>query len=252
MSQLSQKKITLLIEKHIIDWTSEHLSLYEFETFNSFNIYTKNKQLEVLNEMIIELNDRINERNGYPFVAHNFDDGIFKYDFSFDNSFDFDTQEYQEMIRLDVQNRLDDILVENVFKSDNLPYVVKFYRKLQENYSEGKKLELLLFKRKEISSNNYEKLDIDFSDSKGTEKIIMLHKLGVLDFLRTKEPFNLSINSLATALSGITGIDTKTIQSYINPIYSNSTNQKNNPLNSIKTVDKVEQKLISIGFKPFK
>ncbi len=90
------------------------------------------------------------------------------------------------------------------------------------------------------------------NSSKGTEKIIMLEKLGIIDLLKNQEPFNTSINSLAKAISLITGEKLTTIQSYINPIISDGVNQKNNPLNSQKTVDKVTRKLISIGYNPLK
>ena len=89
---------------------------------------------------------------------------------------------------------------------------------------------------------------LNLSDTKGTEKIIMLKKLGVFDFLKTKEPFNLSTNSLASAISGITGIDVTTVQSYINPIDNPNVSQKNNPLKTNKTVSIVDKKLSSIGF----
>ena len=91
---------------------------------------------------------------------------------------------------------------------------------------------------------------IDLSDTTATEKIIYLQKLGVIDFLRTKQPFLSSINSLATVLSAITGVhpETKHIQSMLNPIISKEAGQKNNPLNSKNTVSKVEKQLINIGF----
>ena len=91
---------------------------------------------------------------------------------------------------------------------------------------------------------------IDLSDTTATEKIIYLQKLGVIDFLRTKQPFLSSINSLATILSAITGVkpETKHIQSMLNPIISKEAGQKNNPLNSKNTVSKVEKQLINIGF----
>jgi len=91
---------------------------------------------------------------------------------------------------------------------------------------------------------------IDFSDSKGTEKIIILSQLGILDFLKEKQPFNVSTNALASALSGVTGIKTGTLQSYINPIFNPNIEQKNNPLKKEKSVTKINQKLISIGFNP--
>lgn len=91
---------------------------------------------------------------------------------------------------------------------------------------------------------------IDNSDTKATEKIIYLKELGVLDFLLTKEPFNLSTNALANVLSSITGEKPETLQSYLNPITSPTSGQRNNPLTNIKKVDEVKQILIKTGFKP--
>jgi hypothetical protein len=84
---------------------------------------------------------------------------------------------------------------------------------------------------------------------KGTEKIVMLHKLGVLEFLRNKEPFNTTTNALASVVATITGIKQISVYPMLQTIFTPSNIQKNNPLNSIKTVTKVEQTLTSIGFK---
>ncbi len=102
------------------------------------------------------------------------------------------------------------------------------------------------------TSKQIEKIqNIDLSDTKGTEKIIILEKLGILNYLRMKEPFNNSVNALANVLSAITGEKQTTIQSYINPILQVECDQKNNPLNKLKTVEKVKQKLLSTGYKLF-
>ena len=101
--------------------------------------------------------------------------------------------------------------------------------------------------KKEVPSST-ESSQIDLSDATATEKIIYLQKLGVIDFLRTKQPFNTSINSLATVLSAITGSKTSTIQPMLNPMLSKKVVDKNNPMNSTKTVEKVESQLINIGF----
>lgn len=90
---------------------------------------------------------------------------------------------------------------------------------------------------------------IDLSDTTATEKIIYLHKLGLIDFLRTKQPFNTSINSLATVLSAVTGANSRTIQSMLNAMLSKNVNDKNNPLNSQKPTNKVVKQLIQIGFE---
>jgi len=78
---------------------------------------------------------------------------------------------------------------------------------------------------------------------------IELFTIEVNTIIKEKEPFNMSTNALASAMSGITGINLKTVQSYLNPIDNPSVNQKNNPLKRTNPVNKIEQKLISIGFK---
>lgn len=101
----------------------------------------------------------------------------------------------------------------------------------------------------EITNINQEDA-LDFSNTKGTEKIIYLEKLGILEYLKELEPFKSSTNSLATVISAITGIPKTTAQSYINPIANPTIEQRNNPLNSIKKVEKIEHTLNKIGFKP--
>lgn len=102
---------------------------------------------------------------------------------------------------------------------------------------------------KRFNQTNKEDL-IDFSDSKGTEKIIFLQQLGILDFLKNQQPFMQSTNKLAQAISTFTGEKVTTIQSYINPMNDPTSIQKNNPLTKEKLVAKVNQKLISIGYNP--
>lgn len=91
---------------------------------------------------------------------------------------------------------------------------------------------------------------IDFSDAKGTEKIVMLQQLGILDFLKNQQPFMQSTNKLAEVISGFTGEKAETIQSYINPMNNPTTAQKNNPMTKQMVVSKINQKLISIGYTP--
>ena len=99
-------------------------------------------------------------------------------------------------------------------------------------------------------SNNIkvESPETDLSGSSVTEKIIYLHKLGVIDFLKNKQPFLSSTNSLAVILSAIINEKPGTIQSMINPILSKKVDDKNNPLNSPKPVAKVIKQLNDIGF----
>lgn len=105
-------------------------------------------------------------------------------------------------------------------------------------------------------NENVQNIDInplvDLSDTINMDKIRYLHELGIIDYLRKKEPFSTSTNSLATVISAFTGIKTTTIQSYINPMFNDDTVQRNNPLSNINKMDKVRRQLIEIGFKPSK
>lgn len=119
------------------------------------------------------------------------------------------------------------------------------------DYIEVKLLEYIKSNlKRNITVTNNENTSIDLSDTTAIDKIRFLQIVGVLDFLREKQPFNTSINSLASLLSAITGENIDTIQPYLNPMYSKEVSQKNNPLNARKQVDKVVNQLIKIGFTP--
>ena len=94
-----------------------------------------------------------------------------------------------------------------------------------------------------------EGVEIDLSDTRATGKIIYLKELGILDILRNKQPFNISTNALATVLSAITGESNTTIQSYISPMLNDKNEQKNDPYNNFKAVNKIKVQLNKIGFQ---
>ncbi|WP_286760908.1 hypothetical protein [Salegentibacter sp. UBA1130] len=134
-----------------------------------------------------------------------------------------------------------------------------FYRKVHEEITNAK-LKYHFLSKKMYSLDSSIKLQqsldqieskeiLDLRSANGREKIIYLQELGILDFLLSKQPFKSSTNSLATALSALTGEDVGTLQSYLNPIINSGVGQKNNPLKSIKKVEKVKQALINIGYK---
>ena len=115
-----------------------------------------------------------------------------------------------------------------------------------------KQLDALNEKTKNIQAEKEEEieLEIDLSGTTIGNKILFLHKLGVIDFLRESEPFNMSVNKLATILSAITDVDTKSLQPVLNPLISEIKEivNKNNPYYNPKNVQKVEQTLIQIGY----
>lgn len=122
--------------------------------------------------------------------------------------------------------------------------------------TQNKKIEYLLNKYTEIITPakvipNHEpkvpEINVDYSDTTAVEKIVFLHQLGILDFLRSKSPFNASTNKLAEVISAFTGISQTTAQPYINPIISKDVVDKNNPLKE-KNIAIVKQKLLKMGY----
>ena len=82
-----------------------------------------------------------------------------------------------------------------------------------------------------------------------SEKIVYLQKLGIIDFLYSKQPFNTSINLLSTIVANLINSKTTTVQPYLNSMVKKDVVGKNNPLNTKKTVERVENKLNQINFK---
>ncbi len=115
-------------------------------------------------------------------------------------------------------------------------------------YTNNKKIEYCkaLINNPEYSNKDQETI-IDFSDNSDAEKIVILHELKVLDFLKKIEPFNTSTNKLAEVISSFTGINSSTVQSYINPMNNSSVSQKNNPVKKEKNVKLAQNKLVQMG-----
>jgi hypothetical protein len=90
---------------------------------------------------------------------------------------------------------------------------------------------------------------VDLSNTKAVEKLIYLKEIGVIDFLRTKQPFNLSVNSFASVISAITGENVSTIQSYLNGHLSGGADKRKDFYSSQSSVSKVQGKLLHIGFQ---
>jgi len=88
---------------------------------------------------------------------------------------------------------------------------------------------------------------LDLSHTRASEKIIYLNELGIIDFLRKKEPFKRSINKLAIALSAITDEKSVTLQSALNAMLTTTNSEQKNPYYSADTAPKVQANLINLG-----
>jgi hypothetical protein len=114
--------------------------------------------------------------------------------------------------------------------------------------STEKKFEFLTNKFKNLDTvpKESETEPLDLSDSKTLEKIALLYELGIIDYLHNKDGKPHTVNSIATVLSGITGIKAKTIQSAINPFINTHSTSKGTPADS--TLTKAKEKIIKLGF----
>ena len=202
----------------------------------SFDVYKKtyNKRLEDFKNEFIDTDE-------ISFITDELDEGIYNYKFK-----EFNSDYYEEEIiarHEKLKKQINNSLIKRFeylcqrAKENSFDLV---YNKRIETYSLERIKQLLEVKKQDSLS--------DYSNSKLTEKIIALNEAGILDFLRNKEPFNLSVNSLAEFLSLCLGEKTTSIQSYINAII-NKSDQSKSPYNTPKTVEKVKQKLIQIGLK---
>jgi hypothetical protein len=136
----------------------------------------------------------------------------------------------------------------NIELKKKVEYVCSESLKDKINYSLTRRNEFLNEKTGLVKIQLNEPEAIDLSDTKAIDKILYLHKLGVIDFLYTKKPFNTSTTKLASILSAITGEKPGTLQPMLNPMRSKGVDNSNNPLNSKTAVNRVESRLITIDF----
>lgn len=115
-------------------------------------------------------------------------------------------------------------------------------------------IEFLHVKKSELETQIPETVSesepLDLSNTSAVEKIIYLNELGIIDFLRTKPEFMLSANLMATFLSAITDEKAATLQTSINRLINNDTDDKNHPYKTKGTVNKIRQTFIDKNIKP--
>lgn len=153
----------------------------------------------------------------------------------------------KELILLLVRSFLD--LKTNVTSHETLPVNDQeiILNKVEEiNFILMNKLNELI--KNENSIKQIKDTTIDYSHTKQIDKIIILNELGVIDFLRTKEPFSFCVNKLAEVLSSITGEKTDSLNPYLRALIKEKTESLKHPYRTPKTVQKNKDWLIHKGF----
>jgi hypothetical protein len=140
------------------------------------------------------------------------------------------------------------IEVNNLFGGNN--YMIQYI----DNLIDIEKLKMDEQKFKALNKDNKDENLFDYSDNNLKERIAFLSELGILGYLvdlMNNNKLYFSTNKLAEIISTFTGINSSTCQSYLNPVYSPQSNQKNNPLTD-RNKKKVKNSLQSIGLNLIK
>lgn len=93
--------------------------------------------------------------------------------------------------------------------------------------------------------------ELDFSDNTDKVKLIMLEKLGVIDYIKTIQTKPKTISHTSEILSTITGIPSKTLNTYLYPMIRphRDDDDKNSPYKNPENREKAERELIKLKIK---
>lgn len=83
---------------------------------------------------------------------------------------------------------------------------------------------------------------------KNVDVIIYLNELGIIDFIRKSDPFNMSLNKTAKVLSKITKIKHTSIEPILRALLQQDKEEKNNPYNNTDNVNRIKAELAGLGF----
>lgn len=118
------------------------------------------------------------------------------------------------------------------------------------HYSFDKIIRYIEYEINNLKSEN-EYLDNIPIETKGRiiDKVIYLNELGIIDFFKTKPPYNTSINKIAEVISLLIDEKRASIQPYINDLINKNEHSKNYPYNSQNKVNNIKKDLIERGLQ---
>lgn len=105
--------------------------------------------------------------------------------------------------------------------------------------------------KKSTTNKTFEILEHDFSDNSDKVKLIMLEKLGIIDYIKTIQIKPDTISHTSEILSAITGIKSQTLNSYLYPMLRpyRDDNDKNSPFNNPENLAIAQRELIKLKIK---
>ncbi|SNV42992.1 Uncharacterised protein [Chryseobacterium taklimakanense] len=94
--------------------------------------------------------------------------------------------------------------------------------------------------------------EFDFSDTEPKARVIMLEKLGIIDFVKSLQQKPDTIQHTAQILSAITGINSKALYSYLLPMLQpiRDDGNKNSPYKNPENLQQANKQLLKMKLKP--
>lgn len=99
--------------------------------------------------------------------------------------------------------------------------------------------------------SNNDTTEQDFSNNENKEKVILLEKIGIIDFIKEKQSNPNNIKQTAEILSSFTGIKSATLYSYLRPILSphRDDTDKNSPYKNPENIQRANKTLHKLPIK---
>lgn len=237
-----------------VDAEINRLSNTEYDP--TANDILKFNEIEDLDSLVLQnLLTFLREETDFPLVGLKEEDSIkdylLKIRLGILNPFDDSgkilstTKENNKLLRLLIKKEV-------IGKLEEISHYIQ--NKIIENdINESLKLEVF-----ERSENDYsgkvgqtEIPELDFSNNTDKVKLIMLEKLGVIDYIKTIQTKPETISHTSEILSTITGIPSKTLNTYLYPMIRphRDDDDKNSPYKNPENCQKAERELIKLKIK---
>ena len=148
------------------------------------------------------------------------------------------------------------------YNYDELELIIETLRKIRDNFTDiiefidekiqDEKINLLRYSNN-TNTEHTQKIeneipDHDFSDNEDKVKLIILEKLGVIDYIKSIQQKPETISHTAEILSTFTGIKSESLYTYLRPMICNvrDDKDKNSPYNNAENLPKANRQILKL------
>lgn len=146
-----------------------------------------------------------------------------------------------------IRDQVRAIMLQKRLEFSNIKQILDFIDEKITN----EKFNLIRFQNTPPPLETVEVPELDFSDNSDKVKLIMLEKLGIIEYIKTIQTKPNTISHTSEILSAITGIETKTLNTYLYPMLRpyRDDEDKNSPYKNPENLEKAERELIKLKIK---